>query len=97
MSDHGAVYEFERGERVVLYSRLHPTAVPAVVLRRLARIGAYAVLVNDGAGRPVEQIAGSDEIGLRHEFTALDAIAQERIEATGKESLQVAAKDAEAR
>lgn len=77
--DHGAVYEFEPGERVILYSRLHPTAVPAVVRRR--HVGGYVVLVNDGAGRPVEQVADASEMGLRHEFTALDALVEQDAEA----------------
>lgn len=79
MTDHGAVYKFEPGDRVTLYSRLHPTAVPAVVLRRIAHLGGYAVLVNDGSGMPVETIAGVSEMGLRHDYTALDAVCEQYI------------------
>jgi hypothetical protein len=79
--DHGAVYEFEPGERVTLYSRLHPTAVPAVVLRRMDhQVGGYVVLVSDGDGRVIEALAGASEMGLRHAHLRLDAIAQERID-----------------
>lgn len=76
MSDHGAVYEFEPGERVTLYSRLHPTAVPAIVLHRLERSGAYAVLVADGGGRIFESVADASEMGLRHEYLALDRLVE---------------------
>ena len=81
MSDSGAAYEFEPGERVTLYSRLHPTAVPAIVLRRLERSGAYAVLVADGGGRIYESVADASEMGLRHEYRALDRLAEMLVEA----------------
>ena len=81
MSDHGAVYEFEPGERVTLYSRLHPTAVPAIVLHRLERTGAYAVLVTGTDGRIFESVADASEMGLRHEYLALDRLAESLAEA----------------
>ena len=74
--DHGAEYEFEPGERVTLYSRLHPTTVPAVVLRQLWRTDAYAVLVTGADGRLVESVADVSEMGLRHEYLALDRLAE---------------------
>ena len=85
MTDHGATYEFEPGERVLWFSRLHPTSVPAVVLRRVQSSGAYRVLVNDGSGRLMEQVAGADEMGLRHEYLALDAAAWNYIQKAGNE------------
>lgn len=76
MSDHGATYEFDPGERVTLYSRLYPTAVPAIVLHRLERTGAYAVLLADTGGRILESVADASEMGLRYEYLALDRLAE---------------------
>lgn len=71
-----AIYEFERGERVLIFCGHRPE--PALMFRP-GRIWC-TVLACSPHGLPVPKRVRAQDIGLRYEYMAFDAVAEEQLE-----------------
>lgn len=72
-----AIYEFERGERVLICSGKRTVPQPGVVVY-VGRTRC-AVLVSSPKGRPVLTTVHIHDLGLRHEYLAFDKLADEKL------------------